>query len=61
MGSNMQKTGNKKPIGKSTLTEFLAAPFMFLAGLNLWISAYITGNHLILMQIEEENDDNEEI
>jgi hypothetical protein len=59
MENNMQPTGSEKPSTKSTITEFLASPFMLLAGLNLWIATFITGNPVILMEIQYEEDDDE--
>ena len=59
MEKDMQPTGSEKPSARSTITEFLASPFMLLAGLNLWVATLITGNPVILMEIQYDDDDDE--
>jgi hypothetical protein len=39
------------------MSEFLAAPFMLLANLSLWIATLITGNPMILIEVVEGDDD----
>jgi len=42
------------------MSEFLAAPFMLLANLSLWIATLITGNPMILIEVIEDGDNDEE-
>jgi hypothetical protein len=42
------------------MSEFLAAPFMLLANLSLWIATLITGNPMILIEVVEDGEDDEE-
>ncbi len=41
------------------MSEFLAAPFMLLANLSLWIATLITGNPMILIEVVEDDDDDD--
>lgn len=42
------------------MSEFLAAPFMLLANLSLWIATLITGNPMILIKVVEDGDDDDD-
>jgi hypothetical protein len=42
------------------MSEFLAAPFMLLANLSLWIATLITGNPMILIEVVEDGDDDDD-
>ena len=42
------------------MSEFLAAPFMLLANLSLWIATLITGNPMILIEVVEGDDDDDD-
>ena len=41
------------------MRDFIAAPFMLLAQINLWIVALITGRPYFLMSIMEDEDGDE--
>ena len=56
MVNNMQPTGEEKPSVKSTLTNFIAAPFMMAAWCCLWIATLITGNSHFLIEVEDIDD-----
>ena len=53
----MLETGNKKPTLKSTLTDFLAAPFFMIAGGCLIVVAHLTDQEYVLVSIDYEEDD----
>ena len=53
----MLETGNEKPTLKSTLTDFLAAPFYTIASGCLMVVAYLTDREYVLVSIEYEEED----
>ncbi len=54
--NDTQPTGEEKLSVKSTLTNFVAAPFMLIAWCCLWIATLITGNSHFLIEVEEVDD-----
>jgi hypothetical protein len=56
MVNDTQPTGAGKPSVKSTLTNFMAAPFMTTAWCCLWFATLITGNSHFLIEVEEVDD-----
>lgn len=56
----LQRLGRKKHIERLTMTDFLAAPFLLMANLCLWIASLITGNYMILIEVTEDSDDDNE-
>jgi len=56
----LQRLGRKKHIERLTMTDFLAAPFLLMANLCLWIASLITGNYMILIEVTDDNEEDEE-
>jgi len=42
------------------MTDFLAAPFLLMANLCLWLASLITGNYMILIEVTDDNEEDEE-